>query len=122
MLVVLVVLLLPSPREWWGVGDWLSPRYDRMMHIIQPLAHVVLMAVLACLIMKCIASKSVFVRMFTTFLACMVVAGLYEASQSFLPEEFGRSSDVADLVYAAMGASLGCLLGLSAQFSAGKES
>ncbi len=111
-LFILLVLLLPSPREWGWLGDWLSPRYDGVVHIIQPMAHVVFMGILAFLLMKALAGKPIINRLATAVMATVVVAIFFEAAQAFLPENFGRSSDPDDLVYALIGIGLGCLLGV----------
>lgn len=110
--LALVVLLVPSPREWGDFGHRISPYYDRISFFFQPAVHVILMAGLATACMHHFRNRNVLFAFALSFVLVMLVAALLEGLQSLLPREFSRRCDVADLAPGAVGAMLGCFVGM----------
>ncbi len=107
--LVLIALLMPSPRGWGQLGEWLGPQYARVEHIVQPVAHFFFLAVMGYLLMRSLAWKAVWHRISITLMASLVIAVGFEALQSLLPQRFCRASDLGDLAYSAVGSGVGCL-------------
>lgn len=110
--ITLVLLLVPAPREWGRLGDHLSPLYDQLMPVLQPLAHIVLMAGLAWIIHLFFSGFGKHRKLVFSGLLAMLIATGLEFLQLALPSSFGRSCDPADLTFAMAGVLLG--LGVAA--------
>lgn len=112
ILLILTVLVVPAPREWGFFGKWIGPRYDLVRPILQPAAHVVLMAVLASLLMRCFVHKRRLDAIFITGGFAMLLALGFEFMQLLLPRSFGRAGDMQDMVFALIGVGIGCATSL----------
>lgn len=112
LLVPLGMLLAPAPREWGVFGKWISPYYDRVQSVIQPAAHVLLMAVCSILFIRGFAHRTIMVAVLYSFGLAVVFAATLEMLQSILPSGFARRCDVGDLIPSVIGATVGCIIGI----------
>lgn len=113
LLIILTLLLIPAPREWGEFGKWIRPHYDNVKDVLQPIAHIVLMTVLASLFMRCFAHKEKWVSIVFSFGISMALACTFECMQFALPKDFARRFDVSDIAFSGVGILAGCLIGLS---------
>jgi len=119
LLVALGMLLAPAPREWGTFGKWISPHYDQVQSIVQPAAHVLLMAVCSMLFIRIFTHRTIVVAVLYSFGLAVVFAITLEMLQSILPSGFARRCDVDDLIPSVIGAMAGCMIGVF--FRVGKE-
>ena len=112
LLLTLLVMLVPAPREWGVFGKWVSPYYDATKDILNPTVHVVLMAMIAALIMHGFRFRALRLSILLALSVVIVFAVLFEVLQGLLPGEFGRTCDLADLVPGTIGGILGCVVGV----------
>jgi len=119
LLIILSLLLVPAPREWGAFGEWIRPHYDHVKDVLQPIAHVVLMAVLATLFMRCFSHKRKWVSIVFSFGISMLLACAFECTQFALPRDFARRFDVSDIVFSGVGVLAGCFIGWSINVRSG---
>ena len=112
LVIALVVLLAPSPREWGTLGHRISPFYDDIKSVLQPAVHIVLMASMAALCMHIFRQQTVPVAAGLSFAIVIALAAVFEGLQSLLPLGFARRGDLADMIPSAAGALMGCMIGL----------
>jgi len=110
--VILAVLLMPAPREWGTFGKWLGPRYDHIRPILQPMAHFMLMGVLALMLMRCFAARRIQQAVLWTIGIALGLSSVFELLQFLLPPSFGRACDLVDIACSVAGAVLGCSISL----------
>ena len=115
LVIALLVLLAPAPREWGEFGHRISPYYDDIRPVFEPVVHFVLMAPMAALCMHIFRRQGVLAASAFSFGIVLALATLFEGLQSLLPSEFSRRADPADLIPSAAGAMIGCLAGLVAR-------
>jgi VanZ family protein len=116
LILMLVAMFAPSPREWGSLGKWLSPHYDYVKPVLQPIAHVVTMALMAFIALRIMASRPVWIAISGGLFISMVAATAIEFMQLALPSSFSRTFDLADLVYALLGTLAGCLIGIGINY------
>ena len=112
LFLALGLLLAPSPREWGKMGRTFSSRYDKVSHIVQPVCHVVLMALCAFFLMQLFSNHLPGIALlYATGLAMSAAVGL-ELMQNLLPSCFGRQCDLNDLLPSLAGVVLGGMAGI----------
>jgi glycopeptide antibiotics resistance protein len=111
IVLIAALMLAPSPREWGAWGKWLSPGYDLVSPVLQPLAHVACMTVMSLLIMRYLVRYSIAHAVLIGGSVSMLLALLLEFAQLAIPENFSRTFDLSDLAFALLGVVIGCLIG-----------
>ena len=112
VLIALVLLLAPSPREWGPLGRRFSLEYDKIKDVLQPSVHFVLMIFCGLLLMR-VFNKLPLARaaFLSVSIACALAIGL-ELLQALLPNYFARSCDPMDMLPSFAGALCGTFIGL----------
>ena len=112
LLIALVVLLVPAPREWGAFGHWVSPYYDRIQHVFEPAVHISLMIIITILLMHVFKNRTTILAFVYTLGLGFCLAVMLEGLQSLLPAGFARKCDLLDLIPSSIGLLAGCLIGL----------
>lgn len=112
IVLTLIAVLLPSPREWGAFGEWVSPHFDKVRGIIQPAAHFFLMAAIAAALTTVLAARPPLVTFAVATLVAVALSILFEFFQTLLPETFGRDADPSDVLSSMLGAMAGSALAL----------
>ncbi len=116
LLLALVMLLAPAPREWGAFGRKINASYDKVQPVLQPAAHVVLMVVFSGLLMQCFVHRAVGAAILYSLGLAVALALMLEILQSTLPANFARKCDVGDLIPSVIGAAVGCVVGILYRF------
>ena len=111
VLLALGLLLAPAPREWGSFGRLINAYYDQARPVLQPAAHIVLMAVGVVLLMPYFACRSPRMAVLMSVATTLLFAMVFEMLQSVLPSSFARQCDVADLVPSGLGMLAGGAIG-----------
>jgi hypothetical protein len=107
----LVILLAPAPREWGDFGYRINSWYDEVRPVLQPAAHVILMAIGAFLFIRIFGANSPRRAFVLSMISTVTLAVFFELLQSALPASFARRCDAEDLIPSIAGMLLGGGLG-----------
>lgn len=110
--LTLGILLAPAPREWGAFGKWINSYYDQIRPVLQPAAHIVLMAAGVILFMRYLSHLSPRRAFLISAAMIMLFAVALELLQSVLPIRFARQCDVEDLIPSMIGMLIGGVVGI----------
>lgn len=109
------MLLAPAPREWGAFGKWINSYYDCVRPILQPAAHIILMAGGVVLLMRYFSNRPPGRAFLISVSMAMLLAVAFEMLQSVLPAGFARKCDAGDLVPSMAGMLVGGIIGFYRQ-------
>ena len=121
LLVTLSLLLAPAPREWGIFGPRLLSFCEETRFVLQPAAHVLLMAAGTMILIRCFGRQAPRQAFLLAITCGLVLTVFFELLQSIIPESFARRCDAADLIPSAAGLLFGGAIGLAQRFRNGKD-
>jgi VanZ family protein len=110
--VVVFLHLAPTSDRWERPVSQFARDISLSKEDGQAVAHVILMAGCAFLLMNSLVIMPKRRAFMVSFVACILLSGLLELMQAVVPSAFRRQCDIADMLPAITGALIGCCAGL----------